>query len=52
MYDKTYQDPIVHPTIFMAPRMDEASQTCVFPHSILCSVMTSTKYELLRKFYR
>lgn len=48
----TFQDVVVHLTISMAPIIDEALGTNVFPYSILGFVITGMKYELLTKFIK
>lgn len=47
-----YQALDIHPTITMAPTMDEALGIGVFPHLVLGSVMIGTKHELLTKFLK
>lgn len=36
----------------MATSMDDISRNNVFPHSVLCSVITSMKYDLVTMFLK
>lgn len=40
-----YQALVVHPTVAMVPRMDEALGNDVFPHLVSDSAMIGTKHE-------
>lgn len=48
----SFEDPIVYPTICMAPRMVEASWADAFSHLVLGYMMTGTERDLLTKFLK
>lgn len=44
--------PGVYPTITMAPWINKASETNVFPHLVLVYVMIDIDHDLLTKFLK